>query len=162
MKPPNFFSKKNTILPTFCYNCPVSRHFFLIFKRKRRQFYKNCRPFQILVFYLQFLTENKKHIKRNIERFSLCITLVWQEAGTDSPFWCFLASFTKETHNQRITNKKSHFSKEFSTNPHIFRRSLKKVSFIEESFLGKVSFIKEISYDFSSFIKENVVSLHPD
>ena len=113
MKPPNFFPKKNTILPTFCYNCPVSRHFFLIFKRKRRQFYKNCRPFQILVFYLQFLTENKKHIKRNIERFSLCITLVWQEAGTESPFWCFLASFTKETNNQRITNKKSHFSKEF-------------------------------------------------
>jgi len=33
----------------------------------------------------------------------------------------------------------------------IFRRSLKKVSFIEEIF-----------YDFSSFIKENVVSLHPD
>lgn len=162
MKPPNFFPKKNTILPTFCYNCPISRHFFLIFKRKRRQIYKNCRPFQILVFYLQFLTENKKHIKRNIERFSLCITLVWQEAGTDSPFWCFLASFTKETHNQRITNKKSHFSKEFSTNPHIFRRSLKKVSFIEGSFLGKVSSIKEISYDFSSFIKENVVSLHPD
>lgn len=161
MKPPNFFPKKNTILPTFCYNCPISRHFFLIFKRKRRQIYKNCRPFQILVFYLQFLTENKEHIERNIERFSLCITLVWQEAGTD-PFWCFLASFTKETHNQRITNKKSHFSKEFSTNPHIFRRSLKKVSFIEESFLGKVSSIKETSYDFSSFIKENVVSLHPD
>lgn len=44
----------------------------------------------------------------------------------------------------------------------IFRRSLKKVSFIEESFWGKVSLIKEISYDFSSFIKENVVSLHPD
>lgn len=44
----------------------------------------------------------------------------------------------------------------------IFRRSLKKVSFIEESFSGKVSSIKEISYDFSSFIKENVVSLHPD
>ena len=40
--------------------------------------------------------------------------------------------------------------------------SLKKVSFIEESFLRKVSSIKEISYDFSSFIKENVVSLHPD
>lgn len=75
--------------------------------------FKNHRPFQILVFYLQFLTENKEHIERNIERFSLCITLVWQEAGTDSPFWCFLASFTKETHNQRITNKKSHFSKEF-------------------------------------------------
>lgn len=123
--------------------------------------FKNHRPFRILAFCLQLLFENKEHIERNIERFSLGITLVWQEAGTD-PFWCFLASFTKETHNQRITNKKSHFPKEFSTNPHIFRRSLKKVSFIEESFLGKVSSIKEISYDFSSFIKENVVTLHPD
>jgi hypothetical protein len=97
---------------------------------------------------IQFLTENKEHIERNIERFSLGITLVWQEAGTDSPFGCFLASFTKETHNQRITNEKSHFSKEFfgnlshfpkefSANPHIFRRSLKKVSFIGESFWEK-------------------------
>lgn len=124
--------------------------------------FKNHRPFRILAFNLQLLTENKEHIERNIERFSLGITLVWQEPGTDSPFWCFLASFTKEAHNQRITNKKSHFPKEFSANPHIFRRSLKKVSFIEESFWGKVSSIKEIFYDFSSFIKENVVSLHPD
>ena len=124
--------------------------------------FKNHRPFRILAFNLQLLSENKEHIERNIERFSLGITLVWQEAGTDSPFWCFLASFTKEAHNQRITNKKSHFPKEFSANPHIFRRSLKKVSFIEESFWGKVSSIKEIFYDFSSFIKENVVSLHPD
>ena len=124
--------------------------------------FKNHRPFRILAFSLQLLSENKEHIERNIERFSLGITLVWQEAGTDSPFWCFLASFTKEAHNQRITNKKSHFPKEFSANPHIFRRSLKKVSFIEESFWGKVSSIKEIFYDFSCFIKENVVSLHPD
>ena len=124
--------------------------------------FKNHRPFRILAFSLQLLSENKEHIERNIERFSLGITLVWQEAGTDSPFWCFLASFTKEAHNQRITNKKSHFPKEFSANPHIFRRSLKKVSFIEESFWGKVSSIKEIFYDFSSFIKENVVSLHPN
>lgn len=99
--------------------------------------FKNHRPFRILAFCLQLLFENKEHIERNIQRFSLGITLVWQEAGTDSPFWCFLASFTKETHNQRITNKKSHFSKEFSANSHIFRRSLKKVSFIEESFFGK-------------------------
>ena len=135
--------------------------------------FKNHRPFRILAFSLQLLTENKEHIERNIERFSLGITLVWQEAGTDSPFWCFLASFTKEAHNQRITYEKSHFPKEFSANPHIFRRSfrqnphifrrsLKKVSFIGESFSGKVSPIKEISYDFSSFIKENIVSLHPD
>ena len=99
--------------------------------------FKNHRPFRILAFSLQLLSENKEHIERNIERFSLGITLVWQEAGTDSPFWCFLASFTKEAHNQRITNKKSHFPKEFSANPHIFRRSLKKVSFIEESFFEK-------------------------
>ena len=124
--------------------------------------FKNHRPFRILAFCLQLLFENKEHIERNIQRFSLGITLVWQEAGTESPFWCFLASFAKETHNQRITYEKSHFPKEFSANPHIFRRSLTKVSFIEESFLGKVSSIKEISYDFSSFIKENVVSLHPD
>ena len=124
--------------------------------------FKNHRTFRILAFSLQLLSENKEHIEGNIERFSLGITLVWQEAGTDSPFWRFLASFTKEAHNQRITYEKSHFSKEFSANPHIFRRSLKKVSFIEESFLRKVSSIKEISYNFSSFIKENVVSLHPD
>lgn len=99
--------------------------------------FKNHRPFQILVFHFQFLTENKKHIKRNIQRFSLGITLVWQETGSESPFWCFLASFAKEAHNQRITYEKSHFPKEFSANPHIFRRSLKKVSFIEESFLEK-------------------------
>ena len=151
MKPPNFFPKKTPFSQHFVIIALFPVTFFLIFKRKRRQFYKNCRPFQILVFYLQFLTENKKHIKRNIERFSLCITLVWQEAGTDSPFWCFLASFTKETNNQRITNKKSHFPKEF------------KESFLYRGkFFGKVSSIKEISYDFSSFIKENVVSLHPD
>ena len=113
--------------------------------------FKNHRPFRILAFCLQLLFENKEHIERNIQRFSLGITLVWQEAGTESPFWCFLASFAKETYNQRITYEKSHFPKEFSANPHIFRRSLKKVSSI-----------KEISYDFSSFIKENVVSLHPD
>ena len=124
--------------------------------------FKNHRPFRILAFSLQLLSENKEHIERNIEYFSLGITLVWQEAGTESPFWCFLASFAKETHNQWITYEKSHFPKEFSANPHIFRRSLKKVSFIEEGFLRKVSSIKEISYNFSSFIKENVVSLHPD
>ena len=124
--------------------------------------FKNHRPFRILAFSLQLLSENKEHIERNIEYLGNFVSLVWQEAGSESPFWCFLASFAKETHNQRITYEKSHFSKEFSTNPHIFRRSLKKVSFIEESFLGKVSSIKEISYDFSSFIKENVVSLHPN
>lgn len=88
--------------------------------------FKNHRPFRILAFSFQLLSENKEHREE--------YPVSWNP----------------------------HFSKEFSTNPHIFRRSLKKVSFIEESFLGKVSSIKEISYDFSSFIKENVVSLHPD
>ncbi len=124
--------------------------------------FKNHRPFRILAFSLQLLTENKEHIERNIERFSLGITLVWQEAGTDSPFWCFLASFTKEAHNQRITYEKSHFPKEFSANPHIFRRSFRQNPHIFRRSLKKVSSIKEISCDFSSFIKENVVSLHPD
>lgn len=87
--------------------------------------FKNHRPFRILAFCLQLLFENKEHIERNIQRFSLGITLVWQEAGTESPFWCFLASFAKETYNQRITYEKSHFPKEFSTNPHIFRRSFR-------------------------------------
>lgn len=124
--------------------------------------FKNHRPFRILAFSLQLLSENKKHIERNIQHLGNFVSLVWQEAGTKSPFWCFLVSFAKETHNQRITYEKSHFPKEFSANSHIFRRSLKKVSFIEESFSRKVSSIKEIFYDFSSFIKENVVSLHPD
>lgn len=112
---------------------------------------KNHRPFRILAFSLQLLSENKEHIEGNIQHLGNFVSLVWQETGSESPFWCFLASFTKEAHNQRITYEKSHFSKEFSANPHIFRRSLKKVSSI-----------KEIFYDFSSFIKENVVSLHPD
>ena len=124
--------------------------------------FKNHRPFRILAFCLQLLFENKEHIERNIQRFSLGITLVWQEAGTESPFWCFLASFAKETHNQRITYEKSHFPKEFSANPHIFRRSFRQNPHIFRRSLKKVSSIKEISYDFSSFIKENVVSLHPD
>ena len=67
--------------------------------------FKNHRPFRILAFSLQLLSENKEHIERNIQ---------------------YLGNF-------------------------IFRRSLKKVSFIEESFWEKVSLIKEISYDFSSF-----------
>lgn len=57
--------------------------------------FKNHRPFRILAFSLQLLSENKEHIEGNIGRFSLGITLVWQEAGTDSPFWCFFSLFYK-------------------------------------------------------------------
>ena len=111
--------------------------------------FKNHRPFRILAFCLQLLFENKEHIERNIQRFSLCITLVWQEAGTDSPFWCFLASFTKETNNQRITNKKSHFSKEFSANSHIFRRSFRQILTFSEGVFDKFShFPKEFKESF--------------
>lgn len=98
--------------------------------------FKNHRPFRILAFCLQLLFENKEHIERNIQRFSLCITLVWQEAGTDSPFWCFLASFTKETHNQRITNKKSHFPKEFKES------FLYRGKFFGKSFLYKGNILR--------------------
>ena len=81
--------------------------------------YKNRRPFKILAFSLQLLTENKKHIEGNIQHLGILISLVWQETGTESLFWCFLVSFTKEVYNQRITNKKSHFPKEFLLNsPH--------------------------------------------
>ena len=108
--------------------------------------FKNHRPFRILAFCLQLLFENKEHIERNIQRFSLGITLVWQEAGTESPFWCFLASFAKETHNQRITYEKSHFPKEFSANPHIFSKefSTKSSHFpkeFKESFLYRGKFL---------------------
>ena len=98
--------------------------------------FKNHRPFRILAFCLQLLFENKEHIERNIQRFSLGITLVWQEAGSESPFWCFLASFAKETHNQRITYEKSHFPKEFSTKSSHFPKEFK------ESFLYKGNILR--------------------
>lgn len=51
-----------------------------------------------------------------------------------------------------LTKNKEHIERNIQyLGNFIFRRSLKKVSFIEESFWGKVSLIKEISYDFSSF-----------
>ena len=81
--------------------------------------FKNHRPFRILAFNLQLLTENKEHIEGNIQHLGNLISLVWQEADTDSPIGSFLASFTKEAHNQRITYGKSHFPKECT--------SLKKV-----------------------------------
>lgn len=74
--------------------------------------YKNCRPFRILAFSLQFLSENKEHIERNIQYLGNFVSLVWQETGSEIHFGVFLASFTKETHNQRITYEKSHFSGE--------------------------------------------------
>jgi len=53
---------------------------------------------------------------------------------------------------QLLTKNKEHIERNIQyLGNFIFRRSLKKVSFIEESFWGKVSLIKEISYDFSSF-----------
>ena len=102
--------------------------------------FKNHRPFRILAFSLQLLSENKEHIERNIERFSLGITLVWQEAGTDSPFWCFLASFTKEAHNQRITYEKSHFSKEFKES-FLYRGKFFKKSFLYKGNILQLFFL---------------------
>ena len=99
--------------------------------------FKNHRPFRILAFCLQLLFENKEHIERNIQRFSLGITLVWQEAGTESPFWCFLASFAKETHNQRITYEKSHFPKEFSAKSSHFPKEFKESFLYRGKFFGK-------------------------
>lgn len=98
--------------------------------------FKNHRPFRILAFSLQLLFENKEHIERNIEYFSLDITLVWQETGSESPFWCFLASFAKETHNQWITYEKSHFPKEFKEN------FLYRGKFFGKSFLYKGNILR--------------------
>lgn len=112
------FSKKTSFIPTFCYNYPISRHFFLIFKRKRRQFYKNCRPFQILVFHLQFLTENKEHIERNIEHLGILI---------------FRRSFRQILIFRRSLKKVSFIEESFSG----------KVSSIKEISYGFSSFIKE-------------------
>jgi len=74
----------------------------------------------------------------------------------------FSVCFTKEAKNQRITKKKSHFPKEFSTNSSHFPKEFKASFLYRGKFFKKISPIKEISCDFSSFIKENVVSLHPD
>lgn len=57
--------------------------------------YKNCRPFRILAFSLQFLSENKEHIERNIQYLGNFVSLVWQETGSESPFWCFFSLFYK-------------------------------------------------------------------
>ena len=38
--------------------------------------YKNCRPFKILAFSLQLLSENKEHIERNIEHLGNFVSLV--------------------------------------------------------------------------------------
>ena len=35
--------------------------------------YKNCRPFKILAFSLQLLSENKEHIERNIQYLGILI-----------------------------------------------------------------------------------------
>lgn len=57
--------------------------------------FKNHRPFRILVFYLQLLFENKEHIERNIQYLGNFVSLVWQETGSESPFWCFFSLFYK-------------------------------------------------------------------
>ena len=57
--------------------------------------FKNHRPFRILAFNLQLLTENKEHIEGNIQHLGNLISLVWQETGSESPFWCFFSLFYK-------------------------------------------------------------------
>lgn len=62
--------------------------------------YKNRRPFKILAFSLQLLSENKEHIERNIQHLGILISLVWQETGSEKPLG-------------GIFSKSSHFPKEF-------------------------------------------------
>ena len=89
-------------------------------------------------------SENKEHMRGILERFSLGITPVWQEAGMDSPFCAFLVSLQKRLHNQRIRNEKSHFSKEFCLQLHIFRRNFCPIfSHFPKDFLPNFSHFPE-------------------
>ena len=47
--------------------------------------FKNHRPFRILAFNLQLLSENKEHIERNIQHLRILISTVWQETGSERP-----------------------------------------------------------------------------
>lgn len=100
--------------------------------------YKNRRPFKILAFSLQLLSENKEHIEGNIQHLGILISLVWQETGSEKPLG-------------GIFSKSSHFSKEF-----------------KESFLYRGKFFRKVSpykgniLQLFFLLKENVVSLHPD
>ncbi len=47
--------------------------------------YKSRRPFKILAFSLQLLSENKEHIERNIQHLGNFVLLVWQETGSERP-----------------------------------------------------------------------------
>ena len=47
--------------------------------------FKNHRPFRILAFSLQLLSENKEHIERNIQYLGNFVLLVWQETGSERP-----------------------------------------------------------------------------
>ena len=102
--------------------------------------FKNHRPFRILAFSLQLLSENKEHIERNIQYLGNFVSLVWQEAGTDSPIGSFLASFTKEAHNQRITYGKSHFPKEFKES-FLYRGKFFKKSFLYKGNILRLFFL---------------------
>ena len=62
--------------------------------------FKKHRPFKILAFHLQPLTENKEHIERNIQHLGILITIVWQETGSEKPLG-------------GIFSKSLHFPKEF-------------------------------------------------
>ena len=45
--------------------------------------FKNHRPFRILAFSFQLLSENKEHIERNIQHLRILISTVWQETGSE-------------------------------------------------------------------------------
>ena len=57
--------------------------------------YKNRRPFKILAFNLQLLSENKEHIERNYQHLGILISLVWQETGSEKPLG---GIFSKSSH----------------------------------------------------------------
>ena len=86
--------------------------------------------FKTPAFSLQLLSENKEHIERNIEHFSLGITLVWQEAGTDSPFGQLSAFLQKKLKIKGLRMKNHIFRRSFAAISHIFLRTFCPISHI--------------------------------
>ena len=151
MKPPNFFPKKTPFSQHFVIIALFPVTFFSYLKEKGDRFTKTVAHSRF-----QFSTSSSLPRTKSIQRGILSVL-----ASALRSYGKRLVRIAHFSIFQPLLQKRL-IIKGLRIRNHIFRRSLTKVSFIEESFLGKVSSIKEISYDFSSFIKENVVSLHPD
>ena len=140
MKPPNFFPKKTPFSQHFVIIALFPVTFFSYLKEKGDSFTKTVAHSRF-----QFSTSSSLPRTKSIQRGILSVL-----ASALRSYGKRLVRIAHFGVFQPLLQKRL-IIKGLRIRNHIFRRSLKKVSFI-----------KEISYDFSSFIKENVVSLHPD